>query len=132
MQHEALRVPQPPSHIGHSYYKYYAFVRPEKLGQGWTRDRILSAVAAEGIPCFSGSCSEIYLEKAFAPELRSPARLAAAQELGETSLMFLVHPTLSECDMHDTCRAVAKVLYAAAPSGELRQVDRAVSLAAFS
>jgi len=132
MQHEALRVPQPPSHIGHSYYKYYAFVRPDKLGQGWTRDRILSAVAAEGIPCFSGSCSEIYLEKAFAPELRSPARLAAARELGETSLMFLVHPTLSECDMHDTCRAVAKVLYAAASSGELRQVDRAASLAAFS
>jgi len=132
MQHEALRVPLPPSHMGHSYYKYYAFVRPEKLGQGWTRDRILSAIAAEGIPCFSGSCSEIYLEKAFAPELRPAERLAAAKELGETSLMFLVHPTLSECDMHDTCRAVAKVLSAAASSAEFRQVDRAVSVAAFS
>jgi dTDP-4-amino-4,6-dideoxygalactose transaminase len=131
-QHEALRVPQPPGHIGHSYYKYYAFVRPEKLGQGWTRDRILSAIAAEGIPCFTGSCSEIYLEKAFAPELRPAERLAAARELGETSLMFLVHPTLSECDMQDTCRAVAKVLSAAASSGELQQADRAASLAASS
>jgi dTDP-4-amino-4,6-dideoxygalactose transaminase len=131
-RHKALRVPQPPTHIGHSYYKYYAFVRPEKLAEGWTRDRVLSSIAAEGIPCFTGSCSEIYLEKAFAPELRPTERLIAARELGETSLMFLVHPTLSELDMHDTCRAVAKVLHAASSSAELRDVDRAVSLAALS
>jgi dTDP-4-amino-4,6-dideoxygalactose transaminase len=112
-QHDALRVPQPPSHIGHSYYKYYAFIRPGKLRRGWTRDRILAAVVAEGIPCLTGSCSEIYLEKAFAPELRPADRLRVAKELGETSLMFLVHPTLSEIDMQDTCRAVAKVLDAA-------------------
>jgi dTDP-4-amino-4,6-dideoxygalactose transaminase len=119
-QHNALRVAQPPSHIGHSYYKYYAFVRPERLREGWTRDRILSAIVAEGIPCFTGSCSEIYLEKAFTPELRPVERLTVAKQLGETSLMFLVHPTLSEIDMYDTCRAVAKVLDAAATSGEDR------------
>jgi len=117
-QHDALRIPQPPSHVGHSYYKYYAFVRPEKLRKGWTRDRILSAIVAEGIPSFTGSCSEIYLEKAFTPELRPAECLTVAKELGETSLMFLVHPTLSEIDMQDTCRAVAKVLDAAASSGE--------------
>ena len=121
-QHDALRVPQPPSHIGHSYYKYYAFVRPEKLHKGWTRDRILSAIVAEGIPCFTGSCSEIYLEKAFTPELRPVECFALAKELGETSLMFLVHPTLSETDMRDTCQAVAKVLDAAASNGEDRHV----------
>ena len=113
-QHDALRVPQPPSHIGHSYYKYYAFVRPEKLREGWTRDRILSAIVAEGIPCFTGSCSEIYLEKAFTPELRPEECLTVAKELGDTSLMFLVHPTLSEKDMLDTCDAVEKVFIAAA------------------
>jgi dTDP-4-amino-4,6-dideoxygalactose transaminase len=127
LQHEALRVSQPPSHIGHSYYKYYAFVRPEALRSGWTRDRILSAIVAEGIPCFTGSCSEIYLEKAFTPELRPKERLRVAKELGETSLMFLVHPTLSETDMQDTCRAVAKVLETAAFSGQHQQVDRGVS-----
>jgi len=126
-QYDALRVPQPPGHIGHSYYKYYAFVRPEKLRKGWTRDRILSAIVAEGIPCFTGSCSEIYLEQAFTPDLRPTQRLKVAKELGETSLMFLVHPTLSEIDMHDTCRAVAKVLDAAASSGQHRQADRGVS-----
>jgi dTDP-4-amino-4,6-dideoxygalactose transaminase len=127
-QHDALRVPQPPSHIGHSYYKYYAFVRPAKLRSGWNRDRILSAIVAEGIPCFTGSCSEIYLEKAFTPELRPTERLTVAKELGESSLMFLVHPTLSEFDMHDTCQAVAKVLEAASFNGKERQVDRDESL----
>jgi dTDP-4-amino-4,6-dideoxygalactose transaminase len=111
--HPALRVTQPPSHVVHPYYKYYVFVRPEELSNGWTRDRILSALVAEGIPCYSGSCSEIYLEKAFTQDLRPAERWPVAKELGETSLMFLVHPTLSENDMHDICRAVTKVMRAA-------------------
>ncbi|TYO92007.1 DegT/DnrJ/EryC1/StrS family aminotransferase [Desulfallas thermosapovorans] len=107
----ALRVTVPPGDVGHAYYKYYTFVRPEKLKGGWDRDRIMAAINAEGIPCFSGSCSEIYLEKAFDKEgLRPAERLPVAKELGETSLMFLVHPTLSEEDMYDTCQAVEKVL----------------------
>src|SRR5579864_9353084 len=108
-----LRVTKPPDRIGHSYYKYYAFVRPEKLCEGWSRDRIMNAVQAEGIPCFTGSCSEIYLEKAFPETMRPSQRLDVARELGETSLMFLAHPTLSERDMIDTCRAVGKVLMVA-------------------
>jgi dTDP-4-amino-4,6-dideoxygalactose transaminase len=105
----ALRVTKLPEGIGHSYYKFYAFVSPEKLQEGWTRDRIMSAVQAEGIPCLAGSCSEIYLEKAFPERMRPTDRLQVARELGETSLMFVVHPTLSENDMLDTCRAVSKV-----------------------
>ena len=124
---DALRIPRPPSHTGHSYYKYYAFVRPEKLRKEWTRDRIVSAIVAEGIPCFTGSCSEVYLEKAFAPEFRPTKRLTVAKELGETSLMFLVHPTLSEIDMHDTCWAVAKVLDAARSEGHRPLARRGVS-----
>jgi dTDP-4-amino-4,6-dideoxygalactose transaminase len=106
----ALRVTVPPDHLSHSYYKYYVFLKPEKLRVGWTRDRVIEAVNAEGIPCFSGSCSEIYLEKAFSEGLRPPRRLPVAKELGETSLMFLVHPTLAETDMQDTADAVEKVL----------------------
>jgi dTDP-4-amino-4,6-dideoxygalactose transaminase len=105
-----LRVTVPPADVVHSYYKYYAFLRPERLRAGWTRDRVIEAVKAEGILCFSGSCSEIYLEKAFPVEMRPPVRLPVAKELGETSLMFLVHPTLSETDMYDTADAVEKVL----------------------
>jgi dTDP-4-amino-4,6-dideoxygalactose transaminase len=105
-----LRVTLPPEHIEHAYYKYYAFVRPEMLRPGWTRDRIIEAINAEGIPCFSGSCSEIYLEKAFPSEWRPQERLAVARELGETSLMFLVHPTLTEEHIRAACAAVEKVM----------------------
>lgn len=109
----ALRVSVPSDEVGHAYYKYYAFVRPEMLRQGWNRDRLQQAIVAEGIPCFSGSCSEVYLEKAFPESMRPQQRLQVAQELGETSLMFLVHPTLNEQDMEDAAFAVEKVFHSA-------------------
>lgn len=106
----ALRVTVPPPEIGHAYYKYYAFVRPERLKAGWDRDRIMAAINAEGIPCYSGSCSEIYREKAFERAGLAPlSPLPVAKQLGKTSLMFLVHPTLEESDLYDTCNAVDKV-----------------------
>ncbi|MGH7171581.1 MAG: DegT/DnrJ/EryC1/StrS family aminotransferase [Gemmataceae bacterium] len=105
----ALRVTIPPDRTFHSYYKYYVFVRPEQLRAGWDRDRVMAAIAAEGIPCGSGSCGEIYLEKAFAAS-HTGQRLPVAEELARTSLMFLVHPTLTPEDMDDTARAVEKVL----------------------
>lgn len=105
-----LRVTTPPNNVGHAYYKYYAFLRSERLRNGWDRDRIMAAISAEGIPCFSGSCSEIYLEKAFSKAFQPASRLKVARKLGDTSLMFLVHPTLSDADMLDTCHAVDKVM----------------------
>jgi dTDP-4-amino-4,6-dideoxygalactose transaminase len=109
-----LRVTVPPGNIGHAYYKYYVFVRAESLRAGWTRDRILEAVNAEGVPCAVGSCSEIYLEKAFPQSMRPAKRLEVSRELGETSLAFMVHPTLTKRDMQDTASAVEKVMRAAA------------------
>ena len=112
-RHSALRVTTPPKYSAHSYYKYYVFLRSERLREDWDRRRIIDAINAEGVPCFVGSCSEIYLERVFPAELRPPERLPVAKELGETALMFLVHPTLSESDMHDTADAVEKVLSSA-------------------
>ena len=110
----ALRIPIAPPHCSHSYYKYYAFVRPENLKEGWSRDRIVQNLQAEGIPCGPGSCSEIYLEKAFGqPGLRPSERLPVARELGETSLMFMVHPTLTKAEIEATATAVKKVMDAA-------------------
>ena len=106
----ALRVARPPANASPAYYRHYVYLRPEKLATGWTRDRVQAAIEAEGIPCFSGSCSEIYLEKAFPPELRPKERLSVARELGETSLAFLVHATLSDQDMRDIAAAVEKVM----------------------
>jgi dTDP-4-amino-4,6-dideoxygalactose transaminase len=108
-----LRVTVPPEHIGHAYYKYYTFVRPEALRAGWSRDRILAEINARGVPCFSGSCSEIYLEKAFPVVWRPARRLPVARELGETSLMFLVHPTLKQEHIALTCEVAKQVMHEA-------------------
>jgi dTDP-4-amino-4,6-dideoxygalactose transaminase len=90
-----LEVHRPGPEVGHAYYKYYAFLRPERLKPGWTRDRIVEAVNAAGATCRTGSCSEVYLEKAFDGTGARPAeRLPVARRLGETSLMFEIHPTL--------------------------------------
>lgn len=107
---DALRLTMPDNNIEHAYYKYYAFVRPDRLRRDWSRDRIMAAISEKGVPCFSGSCSEIYLEKAFPTEWRPDSRCPVAKELGETSLMFLVHPTLSISDMQQVAHVVADVM----------------------
>jgi dTDP-4-amino-4,6-dideoxygalactose transaminase len=95
----------------HAYYKFYVYVRPENLTDGWSRDRVVDEINARGVPCYSGSCSEIYLEKAFDDTSFRPAeRLSVAKELGETSLMFLVHPTLTDAEIRKTQDVVAEVL----------------------
>ena len=111
-QISALRVPLPPAGVRHAYYKFYFFVRPDRLRYEWGLHRIQEAIIAEGIPCFAGY-REMYLEKAFPPEWRPDTPLKNAKELSDTGLVLLVHPTLSECDMRDSCRAVEKVMEAA-------------------
>jgi len=106
-----LRIPIVPADIQHAAYKCYVFVEPEQLNDGWDRDRIMAEVNARGVPCFSGSCSEVYLEKAFDDTNYRPAeRLPVAKELGETSLMFLVHPTLTQAEVDKTCAVLADVM----------------------
>lgn len=107
----ALRVPAIPEGSVHAAYKCYVFVEPSQLKAGWDRDRILGEIAARGVPCFSGSCSEVYLEKAFDDTGWRPAeRLPVARELGETSLMFMVHPTLTSAEIDKTCAVLAEVM----------------------
>ena len=98
-----LRVPQIPNYIRHAWYKAYAFVRPEALKADWSRDRIVAEISGRGVPCYQGSCSEIYLERAFDHVPGRPReRLPTAKELGETSLMFLVHPTMKDGEIAKT------------------------------
>lgn len=95
----------------HAQYKFYVYVRPENLAPGWTRDLVIEAISAKGVPCYQGSCSEVYLEKAFeGTGWRPGRRLPVARELGETSLMFLVHPTLTSKEIDMACDAIVSVL----------------------
>ncbi|CAN7341305.1 DegT/DnrJ/EryC1/StrS family aminotransferase [Variovorax paradoxus] len=109
--HAAVRVPALPQENVHAHYKCYVYVQPERLAPGWNRDRIVNAIQALGVPCYQGSCSEVYLEKAFDGTGWRPAeRLPVARALGETSVMFLVHPTLTAAEMDASCAAIGQVL----------------------
>lgn len=111
---KALRIPEVPEHSQHAWYKFYTYVRPESLKPDWSRDRLMAEINAAGVPCYSGSCSEIYLEKAFdGHPSKPPARLPVAKALGETSLMFLVHPTLTEEEIRRTAETVTALVKAA-------------------
>ena len=106
---KGLRVPAIPDYIEHAAYKCYVFVN----GGVELRDKIMREVNERGVPCYSGSCSEVYLEKAFDNTgFRPKERLPVARELGETSLMFLVHPTLTKEEIQKTCDVLTEVALA--------------------
>ena len=108
---DGLRIALPPSHIKHAYYKYYVFTEPEKLKPEKDRDFIMNSLNDLGIACYSGSCSEIYKEKAFDKMFsKQKPSLKVAKELGETSLMFLVHPTIHEDDIYKICDKTEKII----------------------
>lgn len=110
-----LRVPVIPSWAEHAAYKCYVFVEPAALNAGWDRDRIMEAINGRGVPCYSGVCPELYLEKAFDNTGWRPAeRLPVAKELGETALMLLVHPTLEQEHIEKTCKVLREVMKEAA------------------
>jgi len=107
---DGIRLVDIPEYIQHAEYKHYMFVRPEYLVDGWTRDRIVEEFILSGVPCFQGSCSEVYRERAFEGTSWRPVnRLPNAVLLGATSLMFLVHPTLTEAEMSKTCNTMRRI-----------------------
>jgi len=108
-QCKGLRVPTIPDYIEHAAYKCCIFVK----GGVELRDKMMMEINEKGVPCYSGSCSEVYLEKAFDNTgFRPKERLPVAKELGETSLMFLVHPTLTKEEIQKTCDVLIEVALA--------------------
>ena len=110
-QCKGLRVPSIPDYIEHAAYKCYVFIKLEELKNGWDRDKVKKEINELGVPCSVGVCPEVYLEKAFDNSgFRPKERLANAKELGQTSLMFLVHPTLTKNEIQQTCDAITSVM----------------------
>lgn len=106
-----LRVPAVPEWAQHGAYRAYVFVEPTALGAGWNRDRVIAEINEQGVPCYAGSCSEIYLERAFdGTGTRPRTPLPVAKELGETSMMFLVHPTLEATHIDKTREVLTRVM----------------------
>ena len=107
---DLVRVPAPPAGFTHAYYRLYAYVRPEALPSGWSRDRLVAEMTAHGVNVLHGSCSEAYLEKAFDDTgWRPPQSLPVARQLGETSLMFLTHPTMTDEEIAAQCDNIRAV-----------------------
>jgi dTDP-4-amino-4,6-dideoxygalactose transaminase len=125
VQVRGIRLVIPQAHLYHSYYKYYVFVRSEQLLPAWDRDRILQAICAEGVPTFVGSCSDAYRGKAFVKERRYPGRLPIAKELADSSLMFLVHPTLEIENVEYACEVIEKVMASATITETAHRSSRA-------
>ena len=110
-QYSWLIVPTVPNYIQHAFYKCYVFVDQSKLPAGVLRDDILIAINALNVPCYSGSCSEVYKEKAFNnTDLQPKVALKQAKTLGETSLMFLVHPTITHNEISNVCESLTQAL----------------------
>ena len=106
-----LRVPNIPDYINHAAYKCYVFVEEKNLKKGWNRNRIMEEINKLGVPCYTGVCPEVYLEKAFDNSgFRPKERLLNAKKLGETSLIFLVHPTLNKNEIQKTCDVITAVM----------------------
>ncbi len=108
---KSIRIPMPPDFIKHAWYKFYIFIKPEMIKCDWDRNRILSEINQEGFPAFTGSCSEIYLEKCFKKYNLNPSkRLPVAKELGETSLMFLVDHTIDKISLEKYADVIKRIL----------------------
>lgn len=110
-----LRIPQR-QHFNlddsrHAYYKFYFYVCPKRLKLNWSRDRISEAINTAGVPCMHGSCSEIYQETAFI-EYRSNKTVSSiiSAELGRTSLMMLLHPTMSNLEISKSALVAVGVM----------------------
>ncbi len=122
-QISGLRVPHIPEYIEHAAYKAYVFLDLEALAPGWDQTRILMAIQERGVPAYMGSCPEIYLEKAFDGTGWRPEKyLPNARELGERSLMFLVHPTLTEAEMNYTCQVLQETMLLATNKKNIEQL----------
>lgn len=106
-----LRLAIPSAEAFHSCYKFYAYLGLGALAPGWTRARVQGEMIERGVPCFQGSCPEIYREKAFVDAGLAPASpLPVAAELGESSIMLLVDPTHTEQDMLVAAQTLREVM----------------------
>jgi len=106
-----IKMHWPPDAIQNAFYKFYIQIKPDMLSSSWDRFKIIDAINAEGVNCSVGSCSEIYREKAFSEfpgvmDISYPA----ARKLGETSMMFQVHPTLKRKALENIVISIKKVL----------------------
>jgi len=104
-----LQIHRPDKGVLHAWYRLYASIDLELLHAEWNQDRIINEITAQGVPCFHGSCCEIYREAAFDHLMRDRYPLPNAQLTSRISLALLLHPTLKEKHIEKTITVVRNV-----------------------
>ena len=108
---KCVRSPLPNSNIQNAWYKLYIYIRSEFLKKDWNRDKILNEINNMGYPAGSGSCGELYLEKAFRDNgFKNFIPLKNARELEQSSIMLLIHPTIKDTEIKNYASAIESVL----------------------
>jgi dTDP-4-amino-4,6-dideoxygalactose transaminase len=107
-------LPQSEGNIN-AYYRLYAKINSNKLIAGKNsnefRDLLINQMNAEQVPCFFGSCSEIYREKVFVDLGYSPKdRLSNASGWADNGFCFLTHPTITAEQLNRMCNSIEFVL----------------------
>jgi len=102
-----IRIPRPGNRVTHAYYKFY-FYLDVASDSARLRDEIVRRAVEAGIRLFSGSSSEVYLEKAF-DDLPRPD-CPVSRDIGARSLMVEVHPTLDPARLRLRAQAVAGII----------------------
>jgi len=81
--------------IKSAWYRFYFFIRTDVKNYQKLRFKIIKNLRKNNLKCFTGSCPEIYLEKAFKKLPNSKIiRLKNCKILGETSIALEINHTL--------------------------------------
>ena len=85
----------PTKKIKSAWYRFYFFLKTDIKNYQKLRFKIIKDLRKNNLKCFTGSCPEIYLEKAF-KKLNNikPIRLKNCKILGETSIALEINHTL--------------------------------------
>ena len=85
----------PTKKIKSAWYRFYFFLKTDIKYYQKLRFKIIKDLRKNNLKCFTGSCPEIYLEKAF-KKLNNirPIRLKNCKILGETSIALEINHTL--------------------------------------
>lgn len=105
-QFKFIEAPVVPEGYKNAFYRLYVKVNPQfVLSKNKTqnlRDFMIKEFNTNGVPCFVGSCAEIYLEKLFQQGgFYPPNRYQNARNFSDNACCFLVHPTINDEQLKD-------------------------------
>lgn len=99
----------------HAYYRLYAKLKTgtflEDLTGEKLRNKLINKFVDTGVPCFSGSCAEIYRERLFANMNGAlTERLPNASDWADCAFCFLVHHTITTEEINQMALSIKQVL----------------------